>query len=110
MGFDLLKYVLIAIGGALACAGLLLQYAVGVLTEARALRGSPGKKRTAYAIRIAAAVAAYAVVIVVARLFASSTAQSTSEALVLVAAGALTLIAGGTRLKRWKEGRAPSRR
>lgn len=110
MGLDLLKYLLIAIGGALACACLLLQYAVGVLTEAKALRGSPGEKRAAYAMRIAAAVAAYAVVIVIARLFASWTAQTTPEALVLIAAGVLTLIAGGRRLRRWKEERAPSRR
>lgn len=110
MDFGFVKYFLIAAGGALASSTLLMQYAVSVVTEADALRGSSREKTIAYGIRIGSAVFAYVVVIVIARMLKSSTEQTAGEALVLICAGIVTLVFGGKRLKRWKENRTSGKR
>ncbi len=110
MDFEPAKYVLIALGGALSSSCLLMQFVVSTLTEAKALRGTQNEKYVAYGIRITAAIAAYVVVVAIARAFKSSTEQTAAEALILIFSGVATLVFGGTKLKRWKENLAGSRR
>lgn len=105
-----IKYILIAIGGALASSTLLLMYVVNIVTEANALHGSKREKRMAYGMRIVCLVFAYVLIGAIAWTFKSATEQSTPEALVLIAAGVATLFFGGNRLKRWKESRMSGNR
>lgn len=107
---EIFKYFLIAVGGGLASSTLLLMYAVSTVTEANALHGTQREKLVAYGIRIAAAIFAYVMVVVIRRIFKASTEQSGMEALVLISAGIATLVYGGKSLKRWKESRTSGKR
>lgn len=106
MGLEFFKYLLISLGGAICAACLLLMYTVSTSTRTKALHGSQKEKYFAYGVRIATAVLCYVVVVVIGRIFKSSTDQTAPEALVLICSCVAVLIYGSRKLKLRKQGHA----